>query len=382
VIRSRGWDNGAATNAGAVAWGSGTSGVAGRINALNSAIGFSSGFGAVIAIAQDNVNGTILFSIGGRVLVGSQTVGFTAVRAGSTAWDAAFTELVDPVLDLGYVVPPDAAPLPWTNLNRLSVTFTNALEKAGGGTLTADDFDLRGVNQADYSALVTGFSYDAATRTATFTFSQPLQADTITVHLEGSDVQDAAGHLQLGQYDFRFDVLPGDYTRNGVVDAADYVVWRKQQGTTGALPFATADSNGDAMVDDADYGVWRANFGNALPTAEESAPISMAARANDSMPTNSSTFDNALSIAVVETTRAVLVECGRRSVGLRLIEPGSVAETPHDTALLAWLVARANGQSASISYDSRPREEKLDEWHRPSSAAIDESYSELKFAAW
>ena len=201
-------------------WGSGTIGATGQINALNSVIGLL-GFGFVGSVAVDNVNDTILVSIGGRVLVGSQTVGFTAVRAGSTAWDADFTDLVDPVLDLGYIIPPDAPPLPWNNLNRLSVTFTNALEKAGGGMLSADDFDISGVNQADYNALVIGFSYNAATRTATFTFSQPIEADTLTVHIDGSDVQDAAGHVQLGQYDFQFDVLPGDVNGDFNVDAAD-----------------------------------------------------------------------------------------------------------------------------------------------------------------
>lgn len=40
--------------------------------------------------------------------------------------------------------------------------------------------------------------------------------------------------------------LPGDYNRNGVVDAADYVVWRKGLGT---IYTAT------------DYDTWRDNFG-------------------------------------------------------------------------------------------------------------------------
>ncbi len=40
--------------------------------------------------------------------------------------------------------------------------------------------------------------------------------------------------------------LPGDNNNNGVVDAADYVVWRKGLGTT---------------YTQNDYDVWRANFG-------------------------------------------------------------------------------------------------------------------------
>ena len=43
---------------------------------------------------------------------------------------------------------------------------------------------------------------------------------------------------------------PGDYNCNGVVDAADYTVWRDGLGTT----FVQAD-----------YDVWVANFGAVLP---------------------------------------------------------------------------------------------------------------------
>jgi hypothetical protein len=56
-----------------------------------------------------------------------------------------------------------------------------------------------------------------------------------------------------------FVQLPGDYNGNGIVDAADYVVWRKSLHQTG-LPLA-ADGNGDGEVDEDDYAVWRANFG-------------------------------------------------------------------------------------------------------------------------
>jgi hypothetical protein len=52
-------------------------------------------------------------------------------------------------------------------------------------------------------------------------------------------------------YDF------GDYDRNLVVNAEDYVVWRSSFGLTGAD--LAADGNGDESVDAADYVLWRAN---------------------------------------------------------------------------------------------------------------------------
>jgi uncharacterized protein YjbI with pentapeptide repeats len=58
-------------------------------------------------------------------------------------------------------------------------------------------------------------------------------------------------------------VTPGDYNRDGTVDAADYVVWRSGLGTT---------------YTQADYDVWRANFGQtigsgAAPPSAEPLPI-------------------------------------------------------------------------------------------------------------
>ncbi len=55
----------------------------------------------------------------------------------------------------------------------------------------------------------------------------------------------------------------GDYNGNGVVDAADYTVWRDTLGSAVAA-FSGADGDGDGMVDDDDYDVWKANFGEAL----------------------------------------------------------------------------------------------------------------------
>lgn len=57
-------------------------------------------------------------------------------------------------------------------------------------------------------------------------------------------------------------VATGDYNANGVVDAADYVVWRNTLGLTGAG--LAADGNGNGTVDAADYDFWRARFGNVV----------------------------------------------------------------------------------------------------------------------
>jgi len=55
--------------------------------------------------------------------------------------------------------------------------------------------------------------------------------------------------------------LIGDYNANGVVDAADYVVWRKNLNANTALPNEDLTVT-PGQVTAADYGVWRSRFGN------------------------------------------------------------------------------------------------------------------------
>ncbi len=50
----------------------------------------------------------------------------------------------------------------------------------------------------------------------------------------------------------------GDYNFDGVVDAADFTVWRDSLGST---TLAEADGNGNGVVDQADYQVWLDTFG-------------------------------------------------------------------------------------------------------------------------
>ncbi|MEN0110874.1 MAG: hypothetical protein AAF805_09130 [Planctomycetota bacterium] len=55
--------------------------------------------------------------------------------------------------------------------------------------------------------------------------------------------------------------LEGDYNLDGVVDAADYTVWRDAQGR----PSVVINADGDQRVDAEDYTAWAAGFGAALP---------------------------------------------------------------------------------------------------------------------
>lgn len=57
--------------------------------------------------------------------------------------------------------------------------------------------------------------------------------------------------------------IPGDYNRDGVVDAADYVLWRKTLDSSVATVGSGADGDGDGVIGADDYTFWRQRFGNA-----------------------------------------------------------------------------------------------------------------------
>jgi hypothetical protein len=90
-------------------------------------------------------------------------------------------------------------------------------------------------------------------------------------HLWGATGADAAAHSKHLQYigDF-FEELPlakipaqGDYNADGLIDAADYVIWRKTNGSTTNL-LANGDTSGASalMINAADYAAWMKQYSN------------------------------------------------------------------------------------------------------------------------
>ncbi|MCI0333265.1 MAG: hypothetical protein L0228_08590 [Planctomycetes bacterium] len=57
----------------------------------------------------------------------------------------------------------------------------------------------------------------------------------------------------------------GDYNQDGVVDAADYVLWRKTFGQSADPPGSGADGDESGTIDNGDYTFWRMRFGE-MPT--------------------------------------------------------------------------------------------------------------------
>ncbi|TWT37626.1 Rhamnogalacturonan endolyase YesW precursor [Posidoniimonas corsicana] len=72
--------------------------------------------------------------------------------------------------------------------------------------------------------------------------------------------------------------LEGDYNADGLVNAADYSVWRDTLGSTDSL---AADGSRNGVVDQADYDLWRSNYGAtaAAPVAFAETPSAVTALA-------------------------------------------------------------------------------------------------------
>lgn len=68
------------------------------------------------------------------------------------------------------------------------------------------------------------------------------------------------------------DVLPGDYNDDGVVNAADYIVWRNHEGKTFQLPNEDPITT-PGEVTEGDYYVWRHNYGRTFGSGGASSVL-------------------------------------------------------------------------------------------------------------
>jgi hypothetical protein len=94
----------------------------------------------------------------------------------------------------------------------------------------------------------------------------------------GNPVPGTAGHIDRDVFSgtvaqlsaMSVKVVRGDYNHNAVVDAGDYVTWRKEMSYPSAqynaysVVFLGADGNLSNQVEAGDYTYWRSQFGKSL----------------------------------------------------------------------------------------------------------------------
>jgi uncharacterized protein YjbI with pentapeptide repeats len=130
-----------------------------------------------------------------------------------------------------------------------TVSFAPGISVALGGTLELDF--APGVNVAAQSGrTIDLFDWTGVTPIGVFTVSSPYVWDLSKLYTTGEVTLTAVA------------VLPGDYNGNGIVDAADYTVWRNGLGTT---------------YTPADYGLWRSHFGQTADSGAAGYPLGASA---------------------------------------------------------------------------------------------------------
>ena len=221
----------------------------------------------------------------------------TAVFVNGIGWTPAFRSHVASLglgdAALGYSIGSGSqqlADLPWDGINQVSIRFDRNV------VVAADDLDIRGVAVTRYST--SGMTYNAATRTATWTLNSALRSDKVLLDLDG-DTGGVRGPTGLrldgdwfgatdsfpsgdgapgGDFRFRFNVLTGNPNRDGRVDATDWLDVRGRlrhtttspgAGVTGYTPFH--DTDGDGTIGTMDLLLVRRNFLQTLPASEPTA---------------------------------------------------------------------------------------------------------------
>ena len=187
------------------------------------------------------------------------------VFVGGTGWSGAFRGHLES-LELGgadgFAVvagdEADARPLPWSNLDRVSLRFNGDIPVGRG------DLSVRGLNVDDYP--VADFSYDSVRRTATWTLGRGISNDRVTLSLHAA----ATG----AAWSFPLEVLPGDTDGSGVVLASDFSEVKRKFFATTANPgtgdaaysaFHDVDGSGSILAND--FSAVKQRFFNRLPDA-------------------------------------------------------------------------------------------------------------------
>ena len=233
----------------------------------------------------------------------------------SDSFNAGLAERREGSADFGYAVGGfhfQERVVPWLGASRVGVRFDRQVE------VDADDLRVIGSDGSTRALNIApgAFAYDAATRSATWTLAEPPGADTVTLRLDGNGsgvrtpdpdgvaldgewrhpVIDGTVGMWLpsgdgyagGDFEYRMNLLPGDATRDGVVNSLDVAEVRRRLNTAATThpppdwppghytPFA--DVTADGRINSLDLAAVKQRLNSRLPAGPPApAPAALAA---------------------------------------------------------------------------------------------------------
>ena len=177
-------------------------------------------------------------------------------------------------------------------MNAVSIRFDQDMT----GKLDQADLEVRG---SAGTLTTSGFTYDAPTKTGVWTLSAPVTIDKLRLVLSAAGVAGLDGDWVNpstttpagdtypsgdgsvgGDFNFRINVLRGDATGEGRVDAIDLADVKRRlgrrpgDGVTGGGAYSIfADMNPDAFINALDLAAVKQRLGNRLPTPDPATAL-------------------------------------------------------------------------------------------------------------
>lgn len=210
--------------------------------------------------------------------------------------------------------------------------------------------------------------------------TMPVEAGTITVRLDATNSTGAANSLVIADAVRIVVISPlepsGDFNTDGIVDAADYTVWRDNLGSS-VTPGTSGDADFDGAVTTADYAIWKEQFGTII-TPPAAASFYQPPAAPLSEPTTGSggaAEPLALPLGFVVEPTANSAQASTDAISERVAEGAPV--DAREQALIAWLESAAGTCGAD---DGGVQLHKVIEWNEDQTADVQWSLAEPWFA--
>jgi hypothetical protein len=140
-----------------------------------------------------------------------------------------------------------------------------------GASLGANDVSL--IDLATQAPLTDTYSYDPATRKATFRINPPANGlfpkGNFRATLSAAGITDAAGNPLSGATPLEFFFTPGDANHDRAVNSSDFNALATHFNKSMNVNFASGDFNYDGNVNALDFNLLASNYGTTLasPTA-------------------------------------------------------------------------------------------------------------------